>query len=100
MGIGIAGDFPVAFQKGLPSRCRRPYSIDAGAEVDNLIAIDARGARPGIDVPTVFSVDRRFYEWAIDISTKITSERMAVTRHKDRASFNISILTGVTSSPI
>src|SRR5438132_116644 len=100
MEIGIAGDFPIAFQKGLPSRCQRPYSIDASAEVDDLINIDTRCERPDINVPTMFSVDRRFYERAADISTKITSERMTVTRHKDRASFNISILTGVTSSPI
>src|SRR5213593_2007065 len=100
MGIGIAGDFPVAFQKGLPSRCRRPYSIAAGAEVDNLIAIDARGARPGIDVPTVFSVGRRFGEWALDISTRIRSERMAATGHSDRAPCNPPTVTGVVASPI
>jgi len=90
----------VAFLKSLAGRSRRSQGIDAGAEIDDFCRINARSLSPRMDVSTMLSVQSVSYDRTIEISTNVTSERMAVTRHINRASFNISILTGVRSSPI
>lgn len=100
IGIGIARDFSVALYKSLVRRCWRPQWIDAGAEIKNLTGFDAGALRPPIDITAVCSVELRLYPRVVASSAKVASERIAVTRHKTRPSFNISILTSVKSSPI
>src|SRR5262245_46949095 len=100
VGFGIMQHLLVASLKSSASRGRRSQGIDAGAEIDDLRRINARSPSARKDVSTMLSVQSVSYERTIDISINITSERMAVTRHKNRASLSISILTGVKSSPI
>src|SRR5262245_29244793 len=98
--FGIMQHLLVTFLKSLACWSRRSQGIDAGAEIDDFRRINARFLSPRIDVATMLSVQGVSYDRTIEISTNVTSERMAVTRHINRASFNISILTGVRSSPI
>ena len=98
--VGIAGNISIAFLKRFPGRSRRSQGIDASAEIDDRCRIYAYLPSPRIDIPTMFSVQWVFYNRAAEISTNVTSESMAVTRHRDRASFNMSTLTGVKSSPM
>src|SRR5262245_20435413 len=98
--VGIAQHLVVTFLKSLAGGSRRSQGIDAGAEIDDLRRINARSLSPSIDISTMLAVQSLSYNRTIEISTNVTSERMAVIRHRDRASFNISILTGVRSSPI
>src|SRR5262245_44134103 len=98
--FGITQHLLVTFLKSLACQNRRSQGIDAGAEIDDLCRINARSPSARKYVSTMLSVQSVFYNRTIEISTNVTSERIAVTRHRDRASFNISILTGVKSSPI
>src|SRR5262245_27423480 len=90
----------VAFLKSLAGQSRRSQGVNAGAKIDDLCRINARSPSARKDVSTMLSVQSVFYDRTIYISMNVTSERMAVTRHRDRASFSISILTGLNSSPI
>src|SRR5262245_21145253 len=90
----------VAFLKSLAGQSRRSQGVNAGAKIDDLCRINARSPSGRKDVSAMLSVQSMFYDRTIEISTNVTSERMAVIRHINRASFNISILTGVKSSPI
>lgn len=98
--VGITQDLLVASLKRLAGRGWRSQGIDAGAEIDDLRRINESSLTPRIDVSTMLSVESVSYNRSVEISTNVTSDRMAVTRHIDRASFNISISTGVKSSPI
>src|SRR5215470_12573559 len=100
VGFGITQHSLVAFLKSLARRSRRSQGIDVGAEIDDLRRINARSLSPSIDISTMLSVQSVSYDRSVEVSTNVTSERMAVTRHRNRASFSISILTGVNSSPI
>src|SRR5215470_11799312 len=97
--IGIAYYLSVAFFEGLARGSRRPQRIDAGAEVNNFSRVETSFPGPGIDGPSMLSIESGLYGRAIEISAKVVSERVAVTRHRTRASFNIPILTGARSSP-
>lgn len=97
--IGIACYLAVAFLEGFARRSRRPEGVDAGAEVNNIGRVNASFLSPGIDSPSMLSIELGFYRRAFEISAKVMSERVAVTRHRTRASFNIPILTGARSSP-
>src|SRR5262245_45137955 len=98
--FGITQHLLVTFLKSLAGRSRRSQGIDAGAEIDDFRRINTRSLSPRMDISTMLSVQNVSYNRTIEISTNVTSERMAVTRHRDRASFNISILTGLRASPI
>src|SRR5262245_1739476 len=98
--FGITQHLPVAFLKSLACQSRRSQGIDAGAKINDLCRINARSPSARKDVSTMLSVQSLSYDRIIEISMNVTSERMAVTRHRDRASFSISILTGLNSSPI
>ena len=100
VGIGITRDLFIAFLKSLAGGSRGPQGVDTSAKIYDLGRVNASLLSPRVDIPTMLPVDLRCYRAAVEISTNVTSERMAVTRHKDRASFNISILTDVKSSPI
>ncbi len=99
VGIGITRNLFIASLKSLAGGSRGPQGIDAGAKINDLRRVNTRLLSPRVDIPTVLPVDLRFYGAAVEISTNVTSERMAVTRHRHRASFSMVILTGVTSSP-
>ena len=99
VGIGITGNLLIAFLKSSTGASRRPQGIDAGAKIYDLGRVNLRLLSPRADVPTVLPVDLRFYRETVEISTNVASERMAVTRHRQRASFSMVILTGVKSSP-
>lgn len=94
--IRITPEFVVALAKGPAHEARRTQRIDARAEIKNLVAIDARALRPALDVAAVSTIDQLR---AIDSSAKVASESIAVTRHRARPSFSISISIGCTSSP-
>lgn len=98
--FGITQYLLVAFLKSLARRSRGPQGVDTSAKIYDLGRANASLLSPRVDIPTMLPVDLRSYRAAVEISTNVTSERIAVTRHRDRASFNISILTGVKSSPI
>ena len=100
VGIRIARDVAVAVDESLARSGRRSERIDAGAKIKNLAGFNAGALRPPIDITPVFSVEPRLYPRVVDSSAKVASERIAVTRHMTRPSFNISILTGVKSSPM
>jgi hypothetical protein len=89
-----------AFLKSYAGRTRRSQGIDASAEIDDCCRINSYLPSPRIDIPTVLAVERVFYNMAAEISTNVASDRRAVTRHKDRPSFNMSMLTGAKSSPM
>ena len=99
VGIGITRNLFIAFLKSFADGSRRPQGIDAGAKIYDLSRVNARLLSPRVDIPTVLPVDLGFYRAAVDISTNVTSDRMAVIRHRHRASFSMVILTGVQSSP-
>src|SRR5262245_66443301 len=99
VGFGITQHILVAFLKSLAGRGRRSQGIDAGAEIDDLSWINARSLSPSVDISTMLSVQSLSYDRTIEISTNVTSERMAVTKHINCPSFSILILTGVKSSP-
>src|SRR5262247_511813 len=100
VGFGITQHPLVAFLKSLARRSRWSQGIDASAEIDDLLRSNARSLSPSIDISAVLSVQSVSYDRSAEVSTNVTSERMAVTRHINRPSFSISILTGVKSSPI
>src|SRR5262245_55149332 len=87
--FGVTQQLLVAFLKSLASQSRWSKGIDAGAEIDDLSRINVRSSSAHKDVSTMLSVQSLSYDRTIEISINITSERMAVTRHMNRPSFNI-----------
>src|SRR5437016_978941 len=99
VGIRIMRNLFIAFLKRPAGGCWGPQWIDTGAKIYDLSRVNASLLSPRPDIPTVLPVELTFYRAAVEISTNVMSERMAVTRHRHRASFSMAILTGVKSSP-
>ena len=57
IGIGIARNRAVAFDKSFTRCGRRAERIDAGAEIENLTGFDAGALRPPLDIAAMGSVD-------------------------------------------
>src|SRR5262245_63827491 len=87
----------VAFLKSLAGQSRRSQGIDARAEIDDLRRINARSLSPSIDISAMLSVQSVSYDRSAEISTNVTSERMAVSRQIKRASSSIPISNADTS---